>query len=149
MPEISDIEQKEISEENLKFSPKEEEEIKTTAAKMLRTWGHWKPERVAGLLATQAPRSTDRVDLTAVLIEILNNIKNLPVEKKKEMIDESCKSNNSWAGYTGGSYPGDKGEQKKPERYYKLLREEKAELAGKNKIPGQLRRRPASLKKVA
>ena len=151
MPEVGDIEQTEISKESLNFSPKEEKEIKAEAAKMLKIWRHWKPEKVAGFLATQAPRSSDRVDLTRVLIEILNNIKNMPVEKKKEMIDESCKSNNSWVGYTRGNYPGDKGEQKKPEEYYKLLREEKAKLADKNKIPARFSRPPArlKLKKVA
>lgn len=113
-----------VSLEQTEAITSEEELIKAEAKKMLKTWSHWQPEKVAGFLATQAPTANDKADLTKVLVEILNGLPDLLDQKKKELIDESCKSS-SWTHYTQGSSPKEKMRGKDPAQYYPLLNEEK------------------------
>lgn len=98
-------------------------------------------EKIAEFLATQD-------GATDYLVELLNRT-NLTREEKEKLINQSCESTNRWAGYMHGRWPGDKGEQIIPAKYYELLKEEKIESTEGKKKTVQPKVQPSPIKKAA
>lgn len=139
MPDGVNKEEIELTEPQTKLNPKEW--VDKRLADERKTRNPQSPEIIAKFLATQAG-STDN------LVELLNRV-NLDPAEKKALIDQSCESTNQWSGYTHGRWPGDKGEQIIPAKYYELLKEEKVESAKEKRETAQPKAQPSPIKKAA